>query len=116
MPGGENRLPLQPDLAAEAELPANRPADCRDASAQEEFELWHLPEVAAPRLDALDVRTGKQRQVAEYGQNPTFETPSTWSQFGSLDPGGKSFATTVGDRKSDLWILEGVPQPRRRWF
>jgi hypothetical protein len=41
----------QPDLAAEAELLTNRPADCRDASAQEELQLWHLPEVDWPVAD-----------------------------------------------------------------
>jgi hypothetical protein len=43
----------QPDLAAEAELLTNRPADCRDASAQEELQLWHLPEVDWPVADRL---------------------------------------------------------------
>ncbi len=38
----------QPDLAAEAELLTNRPADYRDANAQEELHLWHLPEVDWP--------------------------------------------------------------------
>ena len=41
----------QPDLAAEAELLTNRPADCRDASAQEELQLWDLPEVDWPVAD-----------------------------------------------------------------
>jgi hypothetical protein len=43
----------QPDLAAEAELLTNRPADCRDASAQEELQIWHLPEVDWPVADRL---------------------------------------------------------------
>jgi hypothetical protein len=38
----------QPDWAAEAELLTNRPADCRDASPQEELQLWDLPEVDWP--------------------------------------------------------------------
>ena len=38
----------QPDLAAEAELLTNRPADYRDANAREELQLWHLPEVDWP--------------------------------------------------------------------
>jgi len=52
----------QPDLAAEAELLTNRPADCRDASAQEEFEIWHLPEVDWPVADRL-VRVVKTVRV-----------------------------------------------------
>lgn len=43
----------QPDLAAEAERLTNRPADYRDANAQEEFELWHLPEVDWPVAERL---------------------------------------------------------------
>jgi hypothetical protein len=43
----------QPDLAVEAALLTNRPADCRDASAQEELLLWHLPEVDWPVADRL---------------------------------------------------------------
>jgi len=43
----------QPDLAAEAELLTNRPADCRDANAQEQLQLWHLPEVDWPVADRL---------------------------------------------------------------
>jgi hypothetical protein len=43
----------QPDLAAEAELLTNRPADCRDVNAQEEFDLWHLPKVDWPVADRL---------------------------------------------------------------
>ena len=52
----------QPDLAAEAELLTNRPAGCRDASAQEEFELWHLPEVDWPAAGRL-VRVVKTVRV-----------------------------------------------------
>ena len=43
----------QPDLAAEAELLTNRPADCCDSSAQQELQLWHLPEVDWPVADRL---------------------------------------------------------------
>ena len=52
----------QPDLAAEAELLTNRPADCRDANAQEELQLWHLPEVDWPVADRL-VRVVKTVRV-----------------------------------------------------
>ena len=43
----------QPDLAAEAERLTHRPADYRDASAQQQLELWHLPEVDWPVADRL---------------------------------------------------------------
>jgi len=40
-------------LAAEAERLTNRPADYREASAQQQLELWHLPEVDWPVADRL---------------------------------------------------------------
>jgi hypothetical protein len=43
----------QPDLAAEAERLTNRPADYRDASAQGELQLWHLPQMDWPVADRL---------------------------------------------------------------
>jgi hypothetical protein len=45
-----------------------------------------------------------------------FGTPNTFMLSGSLSRDGRSFATTVLNSKSDLWMLEGFPQPRRRWF
>ncbi len=64
----------QPDLAAEAELLTNRPADCRDASAQEELQLWHLPEVDWPVADRLvgvvkTVRVQNANRIAVRKQN-----------------------------------------------
>jgi len=61
-------------LAAEAELLTNRPADCRDAGAQEEFELWHLPEVDWPVAGRLvrvvkTVRVRHANRVAVRKQN-----------------------------------------------
>ena len=43
----------QPGLAAEAERLTNRPADYRQASPQQELQLWHLPEVDWPVADRL---------------------------------------------------------------
>ena len=68
------------------------------------------------RLDAIDARTGKSRKLAEYGPNLEFQTYNTYSLSGSLSHDGKSFATTVFNRRSDLWILEGFHPPGRRWF
>jgi hypothetical protein len=39
-----------------------------------------------------------------------------YSLSGSLAPDGKSFFTTAASFKSDLWILDGFPQPRPKWF
>lgn len=52
----------QPDLAAEAELLTNRPADCREADPQEELQLWHLAEVDWPVADRV-VRVVKTVRV-----------------------------------------------------
>ena len=71
---------------------------------------------AKARLDAIDVRTGRSRKITEYPRELTFSTPNTYSLSGSLSRDAKSFATTVINTKSDLWILEGFPRPRRRWF
>jgi Tol biopolymer transport system component len=68
------------------------------------------------RLDAIDVRLGSSRRIAEYPGDLDFAAGSTFSLSGSLSRDGKSFATTVVNRRSDLWILEGFPQFRRRWF
>ena len=68
------------------------------------------------RLDAISVRTGESRRVAEYREGLSFRTFAAYSPSGSLSRDGKSIATTVFNSKSDLWILEGYPQPRRRWF
>ena len=71
---------------------------------------------AKARLDAISVATGKFRRIAEYPAGLRFFTTYTYSLSGSLSHDGKSFATTVLNSKSDLWILEGFPQPRQRWF
>ena len=68
------------------------------------------------RLDAIDVRLGSSRRIAEYPGELSFGTDFNYHLSGSLSRDGKSFATTVGNQRSDLWILEGFPRPRRRWF
>jgi WD40 repeat protein len=73
----------------------------------------HTPKA---RLDAVDVRTGGSRRIAEYAQELRFSSTVNFSLSGSLSRDGKSFATTVLNSKSDLWMLEGFPQPQRRWF
>jgi hypothetical protein len=68
------------------------------------------------RLDAIDVRLGSSRRIAEYPGDLSFATNFIYSLSGSVSRDGKSFATTAVNRRSDLWILEGFPRPRRRWF
>jgi serine/threonine-protein kinase len=68
------------------------------------------------RLDAIDVKSGNIRNIAEYPVDVTFGDGYAYTLSGSLSRDGKSFATTVFSRKADLWMLEGFPQPHRRWF
>ncbi|MCX6137726.1 MAG: hypothetical protein NTV54_09560 [Ignavibacteriales bacterium] len=62
------------------------------------------------RLHAVDVKTGRSKKIAEYEDDIMFSTPSTFTLFGCLAPDGKSIVTTAVDYKSDIWILEGLPQ------
>jgi serine/threonine protein kinase/WD40 repeat protein len=81
-------------------------------------ETLYVASSPAPkaRLDAISVRTGESRRIAEYRERLSFRTTAAYSLSGSLSRDGKSIATTVFNSKSDLWILEGYPQPRHRWL
>jgi Tol biopolymer transport system component len=68
------------------------------------------------RLDAISVRTGTSRRIGEYPAALSFRTIPPYTLSGSLSGDGKSFATTVFNLRSDLWLLKGFPQPRRNWF
>jgi Tol biopolymer transport system component len=74
------------------------------------------PRQSRPRLHAVDLRTGNSRLIAEYAAEPRFNMPYVRTTSGSLMRDGKSFATTVLNRRADIWMLEGFPQPRHRWF
>jgi dipeptidyl aminopeptidase/acylaminoacyl peptidase len=54
-------------------------------------------------MAAIDVRTGKERQAFSLG----LPVSAKISGF-SLHPDGKSFATSVGTPRFDIWILEGL--------
>jgi WD40 repeat protein len=62
------------------------------------------------RVHAVDVRSGRSRKIAEYGDDIEFSMPITYTLFGCLSPDGKSIITTCLDFKSDVWILDGLPQ------
>jgi len=68
------------------------------------------------RLDAIDVRTGAARKIADFGPDITFVVSRTFCLSGSLAPDGKSFATTVLKSPSDIWILDGFSPTKHRWF
>jgi len=68
------------------------------------------------RLDAIDVRTGAARKIADLGSSVNFEMPVNFMLAGSLAPDGKSLATTAAKTSSDIWILDGFTLPKRHWF
>jgi Tol biopolymer transport system component len=68
------------------------------------------------RLDAIDIRTGAARKIADLGSGINFELSVNYILSGSLAPDGKSFATTVAKRTSDIWILDGFAPNKHRWF
>jgi Tol biopolymer transport system component len=67
------------------------------------------------QLAALDFRTGKVRNIRDFGLELQFESSLPHAVRLSLSKDGKSVATTTVWKKSDLWMMEGFPQPRR-WF
>jgi Tol biopolymer transport system component len=66
------------------------------------------------QLFAVEVNTGKATKLADLGNDIEFSNDVGYSMSGSLSPDGKGFFTSDRVRKSDLWILEGFPQPQRR--
>lgn len=64
-----------------------------------------------PRLDAVDIQTGRSQKIADLDLDYIFGGVLNYYTSGSLAPDGKSFITTSRVEKSDLWILEGVPLP-----
>ena len=60
---------------------------------------------------AIDVRSATERKVSELWISPS----AALAGF-SLDPDEKSFATSVGTTKYDIWLLEGFQQPSWRRF
>jgi dipeptidyl aminopeptidase/acylaminoacyl peptidase len=68
-----------------------------------EAQKWELAELSVP--------DGREKKVA-----PLDLPLSATIQGFSLHPDGKSFATSVGTARYDIWLLEGFPQPQpHRW-
>jgi len=63
------------------------------------------------KLGAIDVQTGAEKILADFGTQYTFATNSDPSFLLSLSPDGKSLATSVWHARSEIWMLEGFPQP-----
>jgi len=63
-------------------------------------------------LKSVEVRTGAVRRIADYCTEFRVGTPFSHSMILSLARDKRSFAATTLTFKSDLWLLEGFPQPR----
>jgi len=59
------------------------------------------------RFGAIDVKTGAERAIDEYGPETQFATAFNPAFPMSLAPDGKSLATSVVNVHSDIWMLEG---------
>ena len=59
-------------------------------------------------LVAFGVQNGEERNVADLNLPPT----AILSGF-SLHPLGKSFVTSIGLARRDIWLLEGFDRPSR---
>jgi Tol biopolymer transport system component len=59
------------------------------------------------RFGAIDVKSGTERAIYEYGPDVRFATAFNPAFPMSLSPDGKSLATTIVNVRSDLWFLEG---------
>jgi eukaryotic-like serine/threonine-protein kinase len=61
---------------------------------------------------SIDIASGAEKRLAMLGAEENF-----WASFGnasmiSVSPDGKNVAATNSPFKSDVWVLEGFPQPR----
>jgi Tol biopolymer transport system component len=65
-------------------------------------------------LYAVDVKTGKARKIADLGRDLELRVGISFCLTATLAADGKSFLTSAWINRSDLWILEGFPQPGRR--
>jgi Tol biopolymer transport system component len=60
---------------------------------------------------SIDVRTGIETKASQL-----VIPPNTVVAGFSLNPSGKSFATSIGTSKHDIWLLEDFRLPGRRWL
>jgi Tol biopolymer transport system component len=59
------------------------------------------------RFGAIDVKSGAEKTIYEYGPEIQFATAFNPAFPMSLSPDGKSLATSVVNVRSDIWLLEG---------
>ncbi|HUI55250.1 MAG TPA: protein kinase [Bryobacteraceae bacterium] len=72
-------------------------------------EIYALGKVEGgrSRFGAIDVKSGVERTIYEYGPEVHFATAFNPAFPLSLSPDGKWLATTVLNARSDIWLLEG---------
>jgi serine/threonine protein kinase len=68
--------------------------------------------VANPERKRRFVQEAKAASALNHPITPLDLPLSVTIEGFSLHPDGKSFATTVGTARWDIWLLEGFPQPR----
>jgi Tol biopolymer transport system component len=73
---------------------------------KEIYALGHV-EDGKWRFGAIDVKSGAERTIYEYGSEIQFASAFNPAFPMSLSPDGKSLATTVVNERSDIWMLEG---------
>jgi Tol biopolymer transport system component len=66
-------------------------------------------------VKAIDVASGAVREIAQHTGDLRISGGATYESRLVLTPGGGSLSTSAVDSRSDLWLLEGFPQPRPWW-
>jgi hypothetical protein len=67
------------------------------------------------KLGAIDVQSGTEKILSDFGTQYSFVSPFNPSFPLSLSPDGASLATSLINAKSEVWMLEGFRQPSG-WF
>jgi len=120
VPGESAILLITPDGKVSRKLPSpvrNSGQQFITAWSRDSSTIYIASSLSDPaRLDAIDIRTGAARKIADLGSGINFEMSVNYMLSGSLAPDGKSLATTAAKTTSDIWILDGFAPAKRRWF
>jgi eukaryotic-like serine/threonine-protein kinase len=63
-------------------------------------------------LTSIDLQTGAEKTITTMGAEQSFRGDISNNSMISLSPDGKSVTATSTTIKSDVWVLEGFPQPK----
>jgi dipeptidyl aminopeptidase/acylaminoacyl peptidase len=66
-------------------------------------------------VKSIDVASGAFHTIADYAGDMLISGGATYRARLSLAPNGRSLATSAVTSTTDLWLLEGYPQPRPWW-